>query len=1163
MGGLDEPLPDISTARWHTAVSEVYPERKTLGSALHFIIENLPQYIYQRGAQIFSDMMWEIAGKKPRIRQLVLTSSDYCKLYLTTVSFHARRASVDIPIDCGEDYVHVPLTVGMISRTPYLTFPKIFLSHVYHAMSAHSVDQEQMADLLSRSLGDMLHGVPVPFGSSCLSLWNLPRLDESARNQIQLYMCDCGLDGSPMEEARPVPSAFNRGFSEIDIVALFDLLSLDTILFTLNALLMEQKILLISSKFSSSFIAHLCEAFRVLMFPFDWQHVFIPFIPAVARDSLIDPVSGTPRVPLWIESALTSDHIHPLRFLEAPAPLFGGLRIRPGSTSMAIHGVLRDLFPDLNIIDIDSDAVFVAPQRVDRVSSPLPSFPKKLSQLIADRLSPIAEALCVGGKPPNQTGKDRLDRYAHWDDVLPLELFRGGRSTDSTHDSATETSSAVIGSFRRRSLARTSGAFTAPGSNMRSTSRTWLSRSFSMRQSRRNSLTGSVEPQDNDIDNIGPSLIQSAFLEAFVRVFFPYRDFLFVDPLARTSSAASTGSLFVGADRHFSTDTFLKSFERNTHLGQEGILFTKAFVFTQCWDLFVRTTALLPVCHVFDTACAFFSLIHKTEYLKYKQFGVSPMPAPQAVMEEVDTRMRPCPLNKKPKDHFFDQLTSLVSRRHQITHVMVSDTTEREYLSDISPTNHQKNENNIDVLSVLSWVLTEDLPSKFSEGNVESAKLVSVAAHSGGYSQQDVVNLREGLHLIAEEGKMESHLVHAVMEYLRRPLGTIRRHSPRSANVRKMSFHTESLQFDDSVSLWSGKSRPLMKNSGTMDESKLLGGIPRFVLAARTPQPATFLLRKWADQQIRSIRLLTKIKDVARIDYHCSSCGASKSLIEVLREGRYADFETPLNDVEFVTALCAHCDGLVCPELVPGDASWPRVRILKLPVVLYRLREWHTFPITVDMHLNLTLLLGMHAELYTGYVIDNAEKKQLRGLVSIGELIADLLSCCTGIGETSEDGGGFSPTTLAVIPTPLRSGGGESEVVSPRSDDERQASDSSQEDAEDVMPESPRERALWRVRQYRRVMREKEKRKQFGTPGANILATDLGGLSVRNPQTPVLRINVDERAVFSPTTRNPRKETPLPPSDQRPADAAPRRTRKSNGLNNSSSAPSPNPSPIS
>jgi len=1190
-----QPLPDISTARWHTAICDVYPERRTLGSALHFIIENLPQYIYQRGSQMFSDLMWEIAGKKPRIRQFVLTSADYCKLYLTVLSFHIRRPSSSIPIDCGEDFVYAPLSVGLISRTPYLTFPRVFLSHMYHTLRT-SMDESIQSDLIVRTLGQMIHGVPVPLGSSSLSLWNLPRLTESAKNQLQLYMADCGLEGAPLEEARPVPSAFNRGFAEVDLIAIFDLLSLDTILFTLNTLLLEQKVLIVSSRYSSSFIAHLCESLRVLMNPFDWQHVFIPLIPAVTKESFFDPVTKTPRIPLWIDSALTSDHIHPLRFLEAPAPLFGGLRIR-GTTTVSVQPALRQLFPDLNIIDIDNDAVFSAVQRVDRISTPLPGFPRKLSQGIADRLSPLADMLCISGRLPQSSpaaAKERLDRYAKWDDVFPIELFTGENKQEqisaSQSQSAIETPS-VVDSFRRRSLVRTSGIINWQGDMERSRQRTWLGRSFfgraSTNQFSRTSLSGASTPPSEDpamnsdpVERIAPQLIQAAMIEAWSKLFFAYREFLAIDStVKRSTSLNSQASLFIGSDRQFSSEQFVKTLERSSPLGVDILAFVRGFLDTQCWDLFLRTTALHPVCHVFDTACAFFAITNKAEYLRYKQAGMAEVPVPQAVLEEVEMRFKPCPLNKKPKQHFFDELLSLIARRHHIEVCMFSQPDDSlvnwaidqasPRISSATTVNESK-----DVLAMLSHVLTGVLPRKFADGNTESAKLISVSRQSR-FGLQDIVNVRDGLPLVAE-GKMASHIVHAVLLTLRQAVGFAApsKSSPKSAMSLKKQPSVTDHNWDESVSLWSGRSRTMMKNQVSTDESKLLGGIPKSTLGARAPQPAPVLLRKWGDQQLRSLRLIFRVTDATRVDYHCTSCGSSKSLLDVLREGRYADFVTS-TDIDFITSLCGNCEALVCPEIVPCEplmtaSGGSHVKILRLPVLLSKLRG-SIFPLTVDLYLNLSFLLGTHAEMYTGFIFEKSEKNQLRGVVGMSEAIADFLSC--GAGEASDDGGGLSPSAMAVVPSPLRSGA-DSEVVSPRSEAESSPTEklelsgsaSENSSGEDEMPESPKERALWRVRQYRKILREKERRKQVETQSA---ATNLLNANLSSNAPIVVRVHVDEpRRVFSPTTRSARKQPmtekrspspPAPPSERRPADSAPRRTRKSGG--NDSSATSPFPAP--
>ncbi len=247
----------------------MYPDSRTLGPDMRRIVTNIGPLIYQRGGFIYTDLTWAVASKRPKIRQFVLTTSDYCKLYVTAVVFHARVASDLVPVPCGgESSLHVPLAFGILSRVPYLTFPKLFLSHLCHSCSEPSGLEQRLV----ASISHLVHGVPLPLGSSSISMWNLPSL-EGSHNELLLYMGDVGITGNIGEENHPVQSTYARSFTEVDLVALFDILSLEVIVSVINALLLEQKILLVSSKWSASFIAHLCEAFRVLIYPFDWQHV--------------------------------------------------------------------------------------------------------------------------------------------------------------------------------------------------------------------------------------------------------------------------------------------------------------------------------------------------------------------------------------------------------------------------------------------------------------------------------------------------------------------------------------------------------------------------------------------------------------------------------------------------------------------------------------------------------------------------------------------------------------------------------------------------------------------------------------------------------------------------------------------------------------------------
>lgn len=73
------------------------------------------------------------------------------------------------------------------------------------------------------------------------------------------------------------PDDNDSPFSDVNFVPLFGRLSLENILTLFGALLCERRILLLSSKLSR--ISAAAHAAAALLYPFRWQHVFIPILP--------------------------------------------------------------------------------------------------------------------------------------------------------------------------------------------------------------------------------------------------------------------------------------------------------------------------------------------------------------------------------------------------------------------------------------------------------------------------------------------------------------------------------------------------------------------------------------------------------------------------------------------------------------------------------------------------------------------------------------------------------------------------------------------------------------------------------------------------------------------------------------------------------------------
>ena len=938
------PFPDISEARWHTSVGEVYPDRQSLGSDMSGIISNMSQFVYQRGGQIFSDLMFGVANKRPKLRQFVLTSSDYCKLYVSVVTFHIRRpvglVTVDVLGDGSLDYVYVPMSLGTITRTPYLGFSKVFLSKLYRLMTDGQLANRST---LIECISLLVHGIPLPSSSSDLTA-------VSVFDETFVYLRDCGMT----QEDHPIPNSFTRGSTEVDLLALFDVLCIDTILCAISALLLEQKVLVVSSKFPCGFVSHLCECLRTLLYPFDWQHVYIPLIPPISKSDLLDP-----NLPYWIESATCTDHIHPLRFLEVPAPLFCGLRVKSATTG-EISALMRNHFPDLCIVDLDADVFFPASIRVDRSTDPLPGFPRKLGAQIEARLAGL------------KRGTGDKTRYADWDRL----------SSQPSVD-------LDVSLLRRRSssLTRESGWF---GKSVKSKTACEVARE-----------------------------IQIAVMESFVKIFFGYREFLTLDPIigrtfggVRSASMSPTASpnrgSFVGSDRNFQSSQFLVAIERIF----PNERFIKNFLGTQCWDIFVRTAALHPIANIFDSACTLFCHVQRPEYLKFKGGSTQSLREDFSLQNEqkiVDTLV-PCPSNRKPRDHFFIQLENFVRQEAKINSFIISSRGLKVGISGLSL-------GVADSTSVLTSVLQRDLPRLFLDPNLEASKLWYMSNYPS--SEISVSVLLEAIELL-KTGAGSSHMIYDVLSELR-------------GEGKKLDLvDEEDQQFDDNqsaksgtcinetVSLWSSH-RGGLRSGVCIDDSKLLGGIPRSCRVQKIPQLATFLLRKWTHfAQQRSSNILFKINGTQFVESVCGSClrVCGYGLLELLARGGYARID--LSDV--VSVPCQFCAaGTVVPRLCQTEEE--QVPIQTLGAVVEALTA---NPHEADKYTHqLTLLTGIIVEVYSA---SSSGIRQFRGIVSFCDLLADLVK---HIHESDEEPLEHSPIALEAIGTPPGDSDEESQQSSP------------------------------------------------------------------------------------------------------------------------------------
>ncbi|KAG2788504.1 hypothetical protein PC129_g22626 [Phytophthora cactorum] len=149
---------------------------------------------------------------------------------------------------------------------------------------------------------------------------------------------------------------------------LFQCLSLKNVIYIVNCLLLEQRVLVHSSH--QGLLTPICEALCALLFPFSWKHVFIPFLP-----------------------------VKLIEYLQAPVPYFIGLH-----TSSLATRVGAEMFASCVVVHLDKDKV-VSPifSRVDDypVDFVLPRLPSKEVTALLTALENIVPSP-VGHTPPVQ-----------------------------------------------------------------------------------------------------------------------------------------------------------------------------------------------------------------------------------------------------------------------------------------------------------------------------------------------------------------------------------------------------------------------------------------------------------------------------------------------------------------------------------------------------------------------------------------------------------------------------------------------------------------------------------------------------------------------------------------------------------------------------------------
>ncbi|KAM6436707.1 DENN domain-containing protein 5B isoform 2-T2 [Liasis olivaceus] len=227
--------------------------------------------------------------------------------------------------DINRDTLYVSKCICLIAPLPFMQACKKFLIQLYKAVTS----QQPPPLPLESYIHNILYEVPLPPPGRSLKFYGV----------YEPIVCQ-----------RPGPNELP--LSDYALREAFELLGLENLIQVFTCVLLEMQILLYSQDYQR--LMTVAEGITTLLFPFQWQHVYVPILPA----SL-------------------------LHFLDAPVPYLMGLQSKEGTDRSKL-----ELPQEANLCFVDIDNHFI------ELPEELPQFPNKL-----DFIQEISEVLLPFGIP--------------------------------------------------------------------------------------------------------------------------------------------------------------------------------------------------------------------------------------------------------------------------------------------------------------------------------------------------------------------------------------------------------------------------------------------------------------------------------------------------------------------------------------------------------------------------------------------------------------------------------------------------------------------------------------------------------------------------------------------------------------------------------------------
>ena len=239
----------------------------------------MTQFCFPSGDVIYPSRQYEL----PRIHHAVLTNEYGRKVYMTGLTifeeyhpsekgpFRARDEihqedsdrDIEVTVSDGGKALYIPKVLCILSTWPYLTAFREYLSQLYRLASTTNVMQVP----IERYICNLCMEIPAPPPGA--------------------YEVQVSILNSTIRFWAP-PAKLPIAYVALPYQTLFDCLDVDHILLLWNALIMEHKVLLVSSQYS---ILTVCaEILTSLLFPMRWCHLYVPLLPRFICPMLDAPV---------------------------------------------------------------------------------------------------------------------------------------------------------------------------------------------------------------------------------------------------------------------------------------------------------------------------------------------------------------------------------------------------------------------------------------------------------------------------------------------------------------------------------------------------------------------------------------------------------------------------------------------------------------------------------------------------------------------------------------------------------------------------------------------------------------------------------------------------------------------------------------------------------